>query len=184
VNGSVVHATYLTPIAVRRVCRMRSVVEKLAELRATRSALIGRVARYSVGSVVATVCSQVTFLVLYGPVGASTTVTSTLAWLAGAIPNYWLNRAWTWGRSGRPSMTRELLPYAGVILGTLGLAIVATGLGAAALDRTSISHATQTLLVWGIYFFVYVVMFAFRFLVFDRLFNRGETTPRAGSEGP
>lgn len=154
---------------------MPSVAERFAELRESRSGLMGRVARYSAGSVVATVFSQVTFLVLYGPVGASTTVTSTLAWLAGAIPNYWLNRAWTWGRRGRPSMTREFLPYAAIILGTLGLAILATGLGAAVLDRTSVSHTTQTLLVWGIYFFVYVVMFAFRFLLFDRLFGGRET---------
>ncbi len=159
---------------------MPTVVERLAELREMRSGLIGRMARYGVGSVVATVCSQVTFLVLYGPVGASTTVTSTLAWLAGAIPNYWLNRSWTWRRRGRPSFTRELLPYAAIVFGTLGLAIVATGVGATLLDRTSISHATQVLLVWGIYFLVYVVMFAFRFLLFDRLFGRGGATPEPG----
>ena len=165
---------------------MPGVAERFAEIRDVRSGLVGRVARYGVGSVVATVCSQVTFLVLYGPVGASTTVTSILAWLAGAIPNYWLNRSWTWGRSGRPSMRKELVPYAAVILGTLCLAILATDLGAALLDRTSISHATQTLLVWGIYFLVYVVMFGFRFLLFDRLFGTSETVSedRRAQGGP
>jgi putative flippase GtrA len=150
---------------------MPSVSERFAEIRHVRSGLVGRVARYGAGSIVATICSQVTFLVLYGPVGAGTTVTSTLAWLAGAIPNYFLNRSWTWGRRGRPSLTRELLPYAAIVFGTLGLAILATGLGAAALDRTSISHATETFLVWGIYFTVYVVMFGVRFFLFDRLFR-------------
>ncbi|MGA8246270.1 MAG: GtrA family protein [Nocardioides sp.] len=158
---------------------MASVVDRLRGDRLMRSGLVGRVARYGAGSVVATICSQATFLVLYGPVGASTTVTSTLAWLAGAIPNYWLNRSFTWGRRGRPSVTRELLPYAAIVLGTLGLAIVATALGARLLDGTSIPHVTQVLLVWGIYFLVYVVMFAFRFLLFDRLFDRGETVPVA-----
>ncbi len=159
---------------------MPGVVERFAQMRELRSELIGRMARYGAGSVVATVCSQATFLVLYGPVGASTTVTSTFAWLAGAIPNYWMNRSWTWGRRGRPSLRRELLPYAAIVFGTLGLAIVATSVGATLLDRTSISHATHVLLVWGIYFLVYVVMFAFRFLLFDRLFVRGDTTPGPG----
>ena len=156
---------------------MPSVSERLAEIREERSDLIRRVFRYSANAIVATVCSQVTFIVLYGWVGVGTTLTSTLAWLAGAIPNYVLNRSWTWGRRGRPSLRREVVPYVAIILGTLGLAIVATGLGAAALDRTSVSHATQTLLVWGIYFTVYVVMFGVRFFLFDRLFRPRETAP-------
>jgi putative flippase GtrA len=158
---------------------MPGVLERLADFREARSALIRRVLRYGAGSIVATVFSQVTFLVLYGPVGASTTVTSILAWLAGAIPNYFLNRSWAWERTGRPSLTRELLPYAAIIFGTLGLAILATGVGAALLDRTSISHTTETFLVWGIYFLVYVVMFALRFFLFDRLFRTREAPAEA-----
>jgi putative flippase GtrA len=126
--------------------------------------------RFGASAGVATVCSQTTFVMLYGVMDASTTVASVLAWLAGAIPNYVLNRAWTWGRRGRPSLSRELLPYTAIILGTLGLAIVATAAGDAALDRTSVSDAVQTLLVTAIYFMVYVVMFVFRFVLFDRLF--------------
>ena len=153
--------------------------------RRVSAGLIGRVLRYGAGSVVATVCSQTTFLLLYGPAGASTTVSSVLAWLAGAIPNYWLNRAWTWGRRGRPSLRREVLPYAAIILGTLAVAIVATGAAAAALDHTSVSHATRTFLVGGTYFGVYVVMFGLRFLLFDRLFrSRREGTGTGTEAGP
>jgi putative flippase GtrA len=156
---------------------MPSVSERFAEIREVRADLLRRVFRYGANALVATVCSQVTFIVLYGWVGLGTTVTSTLAWLAGAVPNYVLNRSWTWGRRGRPSLRGEVVPYVAIILGTLGLAIVATGLGAAALDRTSLSHATQTLLVWGIYFTVYVVMFGVRFFLFDRLFRPREPAP-------
>jgi len=150
---------------------MPTVAERIAEIREVRSGLVRRVFRFGTNAIVATICSQTTFIVLYGPLGASTTVSSTLAWLAGAIPNYWLNRSWTWGRRGRPSMRRELLPYAAIVLGTLVLAVVATGLGEALLQQTSVSRTAQTLLVWAIYFSVYVVMFGFRFLLFDRLFR-------------
>jgi putative flippase GtrA len=126
---------------------MSGVAGRIAELRDGRSDLFRRVFRYGAGSIVAVVCSQATFLVLYGPVHASTTVSSTLAWLAGAVPNYWLNRSWTWGRRGRPSLGRELVPYAAIILGTLGLAIVATAAAAAALEGTSLSDAARTLIV-------------------------------------
>src|SRR5262249_15441107 len=127
------------PDVARRIGYVPTVAEKLAEIREVRSDLIRRVFRFGTNAVVATVCSQATFIVLYGPVGTSTTVASTLAWLAGAIPNYWLNRSWTWGRRGRPSVRREILPYAVIVLGTLGLAILATGVGASLLDRTSLS---------------------------------------------
>jgi putative flippase GtrA len=159
---------------------MPGFAERFAAMREVRSELISKVTRYGAGSIVATVCSETTFLVLYGPLDASTTVASSCAWLAGALPNYWLNRAWTWGRRGRPSVTRELVPYIAIILGTLAVAILATSAGAAVLRGTSVSDAGQTVLVAGIYFMVYAVMFVFRFLLFDRLFAPRQAPPEGG----
>ncbi|HEX4686334.1 MAG TPA: GtrA family protein [Nocardioides sp.] len=149
--------------------------ERLAPLEVERPRLPAKVLRFGTGSVVATVCSQTTFLLVYGPAGASTTTASVLAWFAGAIPNYWINRSWTWGRRGRPSVRRELLPYAAIILGTLVLAIVATAAMDDLLDGTSVSDEGRTLLVTGTYFAVYAVMFVVRFLLFDRLFTTEKT---------
>jgi putative flippase GtrA len=157
---------------------MPDVAERVPGPRVVPVGLTRKLLRYGTGAIIATVCSQATFLVLYGPVNASTTVSSVCAWFAGAVPNYCLNRSWTWGRRGRPSFSRELAPYAAIVLGTLGLAIVATAAGAAVLSRTSISDSTQTFLVSGIYFMVYAVMFVFRFLLFDRLFAPREATPK------
>lgn len=133
--------------------------------------LSGKVLRYAGGSVVATVCSQATFLLVYGPLHATPAVSSTLAWLAGAVPNYWMNRRWTWRSTGRPSLRREVVPYVAIVLGTLLVAILATSAGAHALAGTTLSHAARTVIVTGIYFAVYAVMFVFRFLLFDRLFR-------------
>jgi len=149
---------------------MPDVAERLAALRVEHAGLIRRLLRYGFGSVVAVTCSQATFIIVYGPLHASTTISSSLAWLAGAIPNYWLNRAWTWGRRGRASVTKELLPYAGIVIGTLVLAIAATSAVAAALDGTAVSSAVATLLVSGTYFLVYALMFGFRFVLLNRLF--------------
>ena len=51
------------------------------------------------------------------------------------------------------------MPYAAIILGTLGLAILATAAGARVLEGTSVSDAARTVIVSGIYFLVYAVMF-------------------------
>ena len=144
--------------------------ERFAAFRESRAGLLRKLLMFGTGAVIATICSQGTFLILYGPLGASTTVASVCAWIAGAVPNYWINRAWTWKRRGRPSIRRELLPYAAIVLGTLALAIAATAAAAAALADTSVSASGRTFLVSGTYFLVYAVMFVFRFLLFDRLF--------------
>ena len=137
--------------------------------------------RFGASSIVAVVCSETTFLLLYGPAHASSTVASVCAWLAGAIPNYWINRTWTWGRRGRPSVSRELLPYAAIVFGTLAIAIAATAIGDAALKDAGVSHATRTGIVGGIYLGVYAVMFFVRFFLFDRLFARADRTDPASA---
>lgn len=128
--------------------------------------------RYTGGSIIAAGCSEATFLLVYGVLGVSPGWTSVLAWLAGAIPNYWLNRRWTWGHRGRPSLRGELLPYALIVGATLLLAALATGATHRALVGADISAGLRVLLVAGTFLGVYVVMFGLRFLLLDRLFRR------------
>jgi putative flippase GtrA len=147
-----------------------------------RRGLVGTFVRFGAGSVVATVCSQTTFYLLYGHAGASTTVSSVVAWFAGAIANYWMIRSWTWGRTGRPSLRREILPYATIVLGTLVLAIVATATAAHVLDGR-VSSNTRASLVTATYFCVYVAMFGVRFVLFERLFGRRTPSAERGTRG-
>ena len=140
--------------------------------------------RYAAGSVVATVCSEVTFLLLYGPVSASPALASTLGWLAGALPNYWLNRSWTWQRRGRPSLTRELIPYAAIVLGTVALAVVATSIADRALSGAEVSDGLRVTLVGATFLGVYGVVFVLRFFLLDQLFRRAPATPPPDPVGP
>lgn len=140
--------------------------------RVGRSPLATRVLRYLAGSVVATGCSQAAFLLLYGAFGAGTTVSSVLAWLAGAVPNYWLNRRWTWQRQGRASLRRELLPYVLIVAVTLLLAIGITGAVDHLVSGWDVSRVARTLLVGAAYFMTYALSFLLRFFLFDRLFRR------------
>jgi putative flippase GtrA len=128
--------------------------------------------RYLGSSMVATVCSEVTFVVVYGPFHIGATSASLLAWLAGAVPNYWLNRRWAWQRTGRPSFRTELLPYIMIVLMTLLLATGITHLLDGWLHHLGTPASLRVGLVAIAYLGVYVVMFALRFLLLDRLFER------------
>ena len=97
------------------------------------------------------------------------------------MPNYWLNRSWTWQRRGRPSLRHEVLPYVAIVLATLLLAAVVTSRRrrVAAWPRR-VGHGANGA-VAGAFLSVYVLMFVVRYLFFDRLFR---PRPEAESCGP
>lgn len=131
-----------------------------------------KVLRYASGSVVATLCSEVTFVVVYGPLHAGPAWSSFLGWVAGALPNYWLNRSWTWQRQGRPSLRHEIVPYVVIIGLTLLLATVVTHAVDAALANADITESARVVLVAGAFLGVYAVMFVLRYFLLDRMFAR------------
>ena len=139
--------------------------------------LRGRLLRYAGGSGVAAVCSEAAFLLLYGPLGASPGLASVVGWLAGAVPNYWLNRSWAWRRRGRPSLRREVLPYAAIILTTVALAVGATSAVHALTDEGVLTGAWRVVAVNGTFLAVYAVVFVARYALLDRLFRGLEAPP-------
>ena len=118
-------------------------------------------ARYSASSVVATVISQLAFALCYW-FGMAAVVATLVAWLAGAVPNYVINRRWTWRNQG------QMLPYAIIVVSSA----VAAALVTTATDHLVQgidSHAWKTVLVTGSYFGTYAVLFILKFVLFDRL---------------
>ena len=140
--------------------------------RRLRTGMPRTLATYAGGSAIAAACSEVTLLVLYGLLHVPTGWASTVAWVAGALPNYWLNRTWTWQRRGRPSLRRELLPYVAIIALTLLIATLGTHAVDVWLRSVGARASTRVVLVAVTFLGVYVVMFALRFLLLDRLFAR------------
>ena len=94
-------------------------LEFIGRLRA--SALARKITRYALGSVFALLTSIVTFALLY-VAGVGTTACSVTAFVAGAVPNWILNRRWAWEISGRVAFLREMVGYVTVSI----LALVAS----------------------------------------------------------
>src|SRR5690242_9019710 len=74
--------------------------------------------RYTIGSIVAAATSAAVFAILY-VLGASTALCSVVAFVAGAVPNWVLNRRWAWAIRGRVAFGREICAY--VIVSALTL---------------------------------------------------------------
>jgi putative flippase GtrA len=128
--------------------------------------LMARIAKYTTGSVVATISAEVTFLVVYGA-GVRSTISTVAAFLAGAIPNYILNRRWAWQRTGR-AHRREVARYIGVIGLSLLVTMAFTWVGARIANRMFETRGAETLFVGGVYLFASGVVFVMKFLLFNR----------------
>ncbi len=126
------------------------------------------ISRFAAASVVATGISQVVFLTSY-VFGSAPVISTVLAWLAGAIPNFVLNRR-TWGGGGQDALRGEVLRYGVISVGTAVLAAFATHSAEdLAIRWFAHSEAAQVGLVWAAFVGTYLVMFVLKFFLVDRL---------------
>ena len=127
-------------------------------VRATKSLL---------GSVAATVCSEAAFALSYGTNLLGTTGASAVAFVAGAVPNYFLNRSWAWQRKGRVRVWREVVLYAVVSLLSFAASAAVTAWAAHASRHYTSDHLIKTLLVSAAYLATYAVLFGAKFAAYE-----------------
>lgn len=152
---------------------------------AIRGPLGRTLTRYTVGSVIAMVVSEIALLLVFGlHIGGARTA-SGAAWVSGAIANYFLNRNWAWERRGRAHPGKELLPYWATAVAGLLLSMWATHEATRLAPQVSGDHTVVTALVGAAYLVTYGVLFVAKFLLFHYVIftdRRPRTDPSA--EGP
>ena len=80
-----------------------------------------------------------------------------------AIPAYYMNRAWVWGKRGKSHWKKEVMPFwlftgAGLILSTLAISYA---------DE----HTQNKFVILFVQLFAFGVLWVVRFFVLDRLFH-------------
>jgi putative flippase GtrA len=123
-----------------------------------------RFMRYTGGSVVAFTTSEIVFVLSYATGIVGTSGAAVIAFLAGAIPNYVLNRQWVWKRRGRVRVGREIVLYVVVSALSLVAAVIATGWAAHAVHG---SRATRTVAAAAAYLVTYGLLFVAKFVAFE-----------------
>jgi putative flippase GtrA len=148
--------------------------------RFTQSAYAAKVTKYAIGSVIALATSIVVFALAYVILSGHPTTCSILAFFAGAIPNWILNRRWAWKMKGRADFLREIVAYIAIS----GVVLVASSVGTSAMQSWVKAHVTphhgiRVLLVTGAYVFVQAVLFVLKFLVYEHWVFGGRSRLRA-----
>jgi putative flippase GtrA len=137
-----------------------------------------RIARFAISSLVAATTSAIVFPILY-VLGASTTACSIAAFVAGAIPNWTMNRRWTWKVEGRVAFGREILAYVAISGSTLVVLSLATAWTHRHVQSIPAGHGIRVLLVTGSYFAVLAVLYGLRFFLYQHWIFSGQSRIRA-----
>ena len=123
--------------------------------------------RYGCGSIVAFVTSVFALYACYSWAHFGAITSSVIAFFAGAIPNWALNRRWAWQKRGREGVARETMLYVMVSLFSLLASTAVTKLAAIAAD--DVAQAWRDVLVTASYTFSVVGLTGLKYLAYDRL---------------
>jgi putative flippase GtrA len=144
-----------------------------------QSRFFGKIARYAIGSVVALLTSVVVFSLTY-LITPNTTLDSVAAFVAGAVPNWILNRKWAWEMTGQVEIAREVIGYTVVSLIALAASSYGTGLAQGFVKHhVAAGHGFRVILVTGAYVVVQALLFVVKFVVYDRWVFTGRSRFRA-----
>jgi putative flippase GtrA len=141
------------------------------------SALGVRITRYTIGSIIAAATSAVVFAVLY-VVGVSTAACSVIAFVAGAVPNWTLNRRWAWQVKGRIAFGREIVAYVVVSALTLLASSESTAWTSHQVMTLPAHYGIRVALVTASYLAVFAILFAIRFAIYELWIFSGESRVR------
>jgi len=125
--------------------------------------------RYSVASIVAVVVSEICLVVFNGVIGMSAWVSSSLATAIAAIPNYYMNRKWAWGKHGRSHILKEVAPFWVLAFAGWALSTYSVYLTEGYAKDHHFAHVWTTTLVAVVYVAAFGILWVGKFIVFNRL---------------
>jgi putative flippase GtrA len=126
-----------------------------------RSPTIRKLMKYSTASVVAVCVGQPVFWILDGVLGWAAIPANLVSVSCGAVPNYLINRRWTWSQTGKNRLWGEVIPFwVMTVLGMI-LSLIAVNYAEQRWDSTAINAVAQ-LAGFG-------VLWIAKFLVLDKV---------------
>jgi putative flippase GtrA len=136
-----------------------------------------RLWRYGAGSVVAFITSAVVLFVCLSWFNLGAITATVIAFFAGAIPNWVLNRRWAWEKRGREGVVKETTLY--VIVSVIALVASSATDKFTAVEAAHLRNAlAKSVLVTFAYMFSVVVLTGLKYLAYDRLVFVDRSAPR------
>ncbi len=147
--------------------------------RFSQSPYAAKLTKYAIGSVVALTTSVIVFAVMDW-LKIRTGIDSAAAFVAGAIPNWVLNRKWAWKMEGRAEFLREIVAYTVISMLVWAASTWATGNTQNwARHHIASGSGLQVIVTTAAYVAVQAVFFAVKFVIYDKWVFAGKSRVRA-----
>jgi len=137
--------------------------------------------RYAAVSIVSTTVSQIVLASLVATRSTTAAWANIIATLVGVVPSFELNRRWVWGRTGRRSMAKEVVPFVAISAAGLALSTLAVAVTSRWADARQLSDAMRTMSVQAASLFAFGVVWVAQFVLLDRVLFRGRERLAAAS---
>ena len=123
--------------------------------------------KYSAVSVISVAINLVLLVFAFGVLGWSAAPANIFAVGISAIPSYYLNRAWAWGKRGRSHWLKEVIPFwalafLGWVISTLAVAVVESHVH-------GLHHAVQSIVLQLTTIGAFGVLWVVKFVIFNEL---------------
>jgi putative flippase GtrA len=131
-----------------------------------RTPLVLKVWRYGAGSIVAFVTSTVVYYACFSWLHFGAITSTWVAFVAGAVPNWILNRRWAWERRGREGVGRETTLY--MVVSAISLLASSGATKVTAIATNSAGRTAKDLLVTFSYMASVVILSVLKYIIYDR----------------
>ncbi len=125
--------------------------------------------RYSAVSVISVVISQLLLAFAFGVIHWTARASNVFAVCLSAVPSYYLNRAWAWGKRGRSHLLKEVVPFWGMALLGLLLSTWAVSFAEGHADSVTSSHFVTTMIVMAASLGAFGVLWVGKFVILNKL---------------
>ncbi|MGD0984874.1 MAG: GtrA family protein [Acidimicrobiales bacterium] len=146
---------------------MASLVRRVYAFRRTEH--FRRLWKYASVSIVSTIVSQTVLFSTYHiwRVGSAMEC-NVIATAVASLPAYYLNRTWTWGKTGRSRVWREVVPFWTISFTAMVISTAAVGVAAHNADRIASGSLARALIVNSANLLTYACIWSARYFIFNR----------------
>lgn len=137
--------------------------------------------RYSMVSVVSVIVYEVLLFATLGLFHWSARGANVFSVAVSAIPSYYLNRAWAWGKSSRSHFMKEVVPFWAMALLGLVFSTWAADFAKTLADQVTSVHMVRTLIVMFAGLAAFGVLWIAKFVILNKVLfaHRPEVLPPA-----
>jgi putative flippase GtrA len=125
--------------------------------------------RYSMVSVVSVIVYEILLFITLGLLHWSARGANVFSVAVSAVPSYYLNRAWAWGKSGRSHFMKEVVPFWAMALLGLVFSTWAADFGKTTADQVSSIHLVRTLIVMFAGLAAFGVLWIAKFVILNKV---------------